>query len=439
MLPTGHEGPYSLEALEKRLSENKLRSDITVWREGLPVAIPLRDVLNDLAAPEEEEEEELPPPLPPLPTEESGELPEIPLMDSYEEAVRTGRSVPVAMIVAGFIVLLVVFGVYQWMKDKEVLEIRRYPKMTLEIHKKIQSDLKFEGFDKKIFFREYASPDLTHIWLVTTGYQRCDVETVFRSVKERLLSMTDEEVEFVSRGKLSRHVTELNVFEFRKGAKIIPGLYEMDVKAIRCEWEGIVPKLRNLFTSPEKEYTATTRVVLYPRGPEDFQQVLSQLMKKKDELKKQTEGQEQLFWEDLQMKFQTLHAISLQIEQHFLDFLDKGNRDFLVRQKDMTNQYTKKFGNALTQFIVANEGYFDGLRDTDLRPLLAKKDYEGLIRTAGKQIGMESMKVIEKLQTMKKPTPAELKALRAEVLKNFERLKNSLTKQLLDVTKDRST
>ena len=403
-----------------------------IWREGLPVAVSLRDVLTEIENPDDE----LPPPLPPLPVEES--LPKISLLES-EEPSTPARALPIPLILAGFLLIILSFGLYQWLKDHEEFTIRRYPRMTLELHKQIQKDLNFDGFDKKIFFNEYASPDLTHVWLITTGFQRCDVEAVFRSVKERLLTMGDEEVEMVSRGKLANHVVELNMFEFRKGSRIIPGLYELDVKAIRCEWDGIVPRIRNLFTSPEKEYEATTRVILYPRGSQEFQEVLGQLIRKKDELRKQTEGQEQLFWEDLQMKFQTLHAMAIQIEQHLLDFLDKGERDFSPRLKLMITDYTKKFGNGLTEFVVSNEGYFDGLRDTELRALLTKKDYEGLVRASSKQVGMESMKVIETLQKMKKPKAKELKALRSEVLKSFERLKNNLTKVLLDVTADRST
>lgn len=437
MLPTGHEGPYSLEELEKRLSLGKLRADVQVWREGLPVAISLRDVLSEI----EDPSDDLPPPLPPLPVED--DLPEnqdtgTQVEVEVEEFTPSKRSFPLPFIISGFVLILFSFGLYQWLKDHEGFTIRRYPRMTLELHQKIQKELKFDGFDKKIFFNEYASPDLTHIWLITTGFQRCDVETVFRSVKDRLLTMGNEEVEMVSRGKLANHVVELNLFEFRKGSRIIPGLYEMDVKAIRCEWDGIVPRIRNFFSSPEKEYEATTRVILYPRGAKEYQEVLGQLLKKKEDIKKQTEGQEQLFWEDLQMKFQTLHAMSIQIEQHFLDFLDKGERDFSPRLKVMIGDYTKKYGNGLTEFVVSNEGYFDGLRDTDLRDLLTKKDYEGLVRSSSKQVGMESMKVIETLQKMKKPKAKEIKVLRSEVLKNFERLKNTLTKELIGVTEDRS-
>ncbi|MES2529225.1 MAG: DUF4339 domain-containing protein [Bdellovibrionota bacterium] len=445
MLPTGHEGPYSLEVLEKRLADRKLPPSVQVWREGLPVAISLTDVLNEIETPSVDivEDEDIPPPLPPLPIEDEEEdspieMPEISLMDSYEEPKRKKLALPVPVIVGSFIALLLIFGLYQWVKDQEVFTIRRYPKMTLEMHKKIETELQFEGFDKKIFFREFASPDLTHIWLVTTGFQRCDVETVFRSVKDRLLTMADEEVEMVSRGKLSGHVTELNVFEFRKGSKIIPGLYEMDVKAIRCEWDGVMARLRNIFSQPEQEYSATTRVVLYPRGAEEFQDILAKLLKKKEDLKLQTKNQKDLFWDDLQMKYQTLHAMTMQIEQHFLDFLDKGAREYKPRLTVMTTQYTRKFGQALTEFVVENEGYFAALEATEIRPMLVEKDYEGVVKMSCKQLGLESMKVIEKLQTMKKPTDKDLKALRPQVLRSFEQLKAKFNQLLIGVTEDRS-
>ncbi len=439
MLPTGHEGPYSLDDLEKRLRDKKIHPDIQVWREGLPVAISLVDVLNELNEPSvEEDDDELPPPLPPLPMEDEEEIPEISLLDGYEPA-KAQKKLPASLVVGVFISLILAFGLYQWIKDRETITLRRYPKMSLELHQKIGSSLKFEGFEKKIFFHEYTSPDLTHIWLVTNSFQKCDLEAVFRSVKDRLLWMDDMDVEMTSRGKLTGHVAEFSIFEFRKGARVIPGLYEMEVKARRCEWDGIVPKIRNMFSSPDAEYTATTRVVLYPKGPEEFQRVLTELMKKKDELKKQTESQQSLFWEDLQMKFQTLHAITLQIEQLLLDFIDQGDQNYPPRLKTMVNTYTQKFGQGLTQFVIENEGYFEGLAATDLRPLLLSKDYEGMVKLTSKEVGFEAMKVIEKLQAKKKPNAKELKAMRPSVLKTFESLKNSINKKLLGVTEDRST
>jgi hypothetical protein len=433
MLPTGHEGPYSLETLEKRIEEKKLAPGVQVWREGLPVAISLRDVLSEIANPDEE----LPPPLPPLPTEDDEMAPpefSQEVLETPEPKKKMGGAV-----VAGAFVALVLFGLYQWIKQNEVFEIRRYPKMTLELHSRIQKELKFEGLDKKLFFHEFSSPDLTHIWLVTTGFQRCDIEAVFRSVKDRLLTMKDEEVELVSRGKLSHHVAELNVFEFRKGSKIIPGLYEMDVKATRCEWEGIVPKLRNIFDPVEQNYSATMRVVLYPQGPDAFQETLTALMKKKEELKNIAINQKQVFWDELQMKFQTLHAMTIQIEQHFLDFLDNGIRNFHPRLKMMVNQYTKKYGQQLTRLVIDNESFFSGLKeDPAVRPIILQKDYEGIFRTASKSVGLESMKVIEKLQTIKKPAPKDLTDLRPQVLKTFEQLKVRIEKLLLGVTEDRS-
>lgn len=452
MLPTGHEGPYSLETLEKRLADKKLSSQTHVWREGLPVAIPLKDVLSELEASEEEEAppEEFPPPLPPLPGDAEGpevesvpapeEMPEIPLVDfAEEESVKKTRTIPVPLVLGGLLILLVGFGAYQWLRDREVISIRRYPKMSLEIHQRIEKELKFEGFDKKIFFREFVAPDLTHIWLVTSGFQRCDVEAQFSSVKERLLTMGTEEVAFVSRGKLAGHVAELSSFEFRKGSKIIPGLYELDVKASRCEWDGIVPKLRNFFMPPEREYAATTRVILYPQGPDAFQTTLSQLLKKKEEIRKETEGHKQMFWDDLQMRYQTLQAITIQIEQYFLDFLDKGEKNFPVRLKTMVNAYTKQFGQQLTGLVVDNESLFAAaMNDPVLKTMILGSDYEGTFRSMSKQVGLESMKVIEELQGMKRPKSKALKELKPRVLKSFAQLKSKIEALLLAVTADRS-
>ncbi len=430
MLPTGHEGPYSLEVLEKKLSDKKLGRDIQVWREGLPVAISLRDVLSEIDSPSDE----LPPPLPPLPDED---IPEIPEIESYDRDSK--KALPVGFIVAGLAVILVLFGFYQWIKDREVFEIRRYPKMTLNLHQKIQKELKFEGFDKKLFFHEFISPDYTHIWLVTSGYQSCDVEAVFRSENGRLLTMGEEEVELVGRGKLSGHVTEMNVFEFRKGSKIIPGLYEIKVKATRCEWDGLVPRLRNFFSPPDSEYEATTKVVLYSRGAEEFQEVLTQLLQKKENLKNQAINQRTIFWDELQMKFSTLQAFTVQIEQHFLDFLDKGHANFHPRLKIMVDQYTKKFGQALTQIVIDNETFFAGIQDDpNMRPVILKKDYEGIVRAASKQVGFESMTVMEKLQSLKKPTAKDLQTLRPHFQKSFENLKSKINLLLIGVTEDRS-
>src|SRR6478752_3066366 len=64
MLPTGHEGPYSLEALQKR----KTSHEIKIWAEGLQSPVTLKAALEkSTTIPDpivEEPEDDLPPPIP---------------------------------------------------------------------------------------------------------------------------------------------------------------------------------------------------------------------------------------------------------------------------------------------------------------------------------------------------------------------------------------
>lgn len=67
LLPTGHEGPYSLDALIRSYEQKRLAVDVKIWAEGLSDPILLKDVLN------RQNEDIVPdvPDLPPLPEEDT--------------------------------------------------------------------------------------------------------------------------------------------------------------------------------------------------------------------------------------------------------------------------------------------------------------------------------------------------------------------------------
>jgi hypothetical protein len=273
---------------------------------------------------------------------------------------------------------------------------------------------------------------------VTGSFQKCDVEASFHSIPGKLLSMTDDKVSMRSKGKLSGHVAEFSIFDFTTGNKIIPGLYEMDVKASGCEWDGLVPKIGNMNTPPDESYVGRTKVVLFPKGAKDFYRILEKLSKKKQEIARKTEGAEELFWQDIQQKFQTLLAITLQIEQHFLDFIEKDDRKFSKNLKPMIDAYTRKFGSVLTNFVISNEKYFKELHEADYRNFGIKKNYEPKVRLSSKNIGFESMKIIENLQTLKNPKRAKLNEVEASTKNVFKKLKENLNQTIIQVSEDRS-
>ena len=406
LMPGGHEGPYSLAKLIDLYEKKKISLDVKLWSEA--------------EQPQELDE------LPPLPESEEVLPPELPVLKS-EGLIKNWKIKIVSLLI--FLSLS-----YVWISKKKDFSITRLPKMSIELYQKILKENSFESWDKKIFFREYLPLDHSHIWLVTTGHQKCDVEARFNSVGDKLLSYKDEKISFKSRGQLAGHIVEFSSFDFSQGNKIIPGLYEMDVKAENCHWDGFFPKLMNLFNSPEQEYIARTKVILFSKGPSEYNLAIDNLVRKKLALKEKAKNQEQLFWQDLTQKFQTLEAISLQIEQHLLDFLEKEPKNFKKNTKFMMETYSKKFGSFLTSFVVENDHYFKSLED---KGASKKRNYELLVRLTSKKIGFESMKLIEEFLAVKRSlTKKDLNNYSQKVRKKFTALKKEITEKLSQISQD---
>jgi hypothetical protein len=433
LLPTGHEGPYSLTALMKHKSSH----DLNVWAEGLSSPIPLKVAIQRSEVPVEvaPAEEEIPP-LPPLP-EEGPEAP-TPELETIPAPVEENKRYKRVFI--SFIVLA--FGLWagkEWMGAQSTFKINRPSGMAPTLFEKISTDFSFEGWEKRIFFKEYVSADMTHLWLVTSGFQHCEVEASFQSLPGKLLTTEDRSISFKTRSALKGHMAEFTSFDFSEGQKIIPGLYEMDLKAQNCDWDGLTARIGNFFRSPEKTYVTRMKVVLYHKGSAEFNTVLEKLIRKKLEFELKNQNQEELFWQDLQQKLQTLLAITLQIEQLFLDFSATAPSGFSPNLKNMVDKYTRNYGRFLTEFVIANEKYFADLEKDGQVDMNKKRGYESIVKVTAKTIGFESMLLIEELQQIKKPNQKLMKEIAQKVKKRFEILKGALNKKIIQLTEDRAT
>lgn len=490
MRPEGHEGPYSIQSLIEMETEGSVLRDSRIWREGLLTSLSFDEVLERVheAVELRSLEEELPPPLPPLPFDVSDDedasppgLPPLPLSqktaglsseqaadesddqsvdqtvdqtvdqsaedfedgsesteESEEEARPPKKSIQkLSAIFLGVLLVSALTG-YQWVKSNENFSIPRLPKMSPELHQRILSELKFDGWNRTIFFKEYVPADLSHIWLVTSGFQTCDVEASFTSVSGKLLSKDEPTVAFKSRTKLKDHIAEFSSFDFSAGNKLIPGLYEMDITARDCAWDGLSARLGNLLRPPVREYAAKTKVILYSKGAEAFNSVLDKLIRSKMELDLKNQDQEAMFWQGLQEKFQTLLAVTLQIEQLFIDFLEKDSRQFTKTLAPTVDQYTKKYGHFLTEFVVSNEAYFKDLSESQLKNISQKRTYEMTVRLMSKRIGYESMKIIEELQNLKNPQPKHLSPVLKKLKLVFKGIKDDINRKIIQVSEDRS-
>lgn len=437
LLPTGHEGPYSLKELQALREKKKLAIDIKIWTEGLEQGISLRTALEKVDI---EKQREIPvqvaDELPPLPEEDIPPLPEEKPVIHATPAKAT-ITLPLPLVAVPFALGLIFIG-YQFLSSRLAkVDLHRAPKMSVPLFEKIQAENQFEGWDKKIFFKEYVPEDHSHIWLVTASFQSCDVEAQFNSLPDKLLTLNDEEVSFRTSGKLQGHVVEFSKFDFTKGNRIIPGMYEVDIKATDCDWETLTAKIKNFWRPVEADYQARTKVVLFTRGAEAFTTNLAQLLQKKEEIKLREKNENEVFWEDLQQKLETLLAISLQIEQHFLDYIDDHPGKFKKNLNPMVDSYTRKFGSFLTSFVVENENYFKGLSGS-AKGASEKRNYELIVRLSAKKIGLESMKYIEEFQLLKKePVKAQLGTYSKRIRSTFSSLKKELNEKLSQVAEDR--
>jgi hypothetical protein len=431
----GHEGPYSLNSLESRKSS----PDTKVWAEGLNGPVPLKLAIEKATIIKVVKVTEEVPVLPPLPIEE--DIPPLPVLDSAEQLDSLNPHQNNLKKSFGlFIGALLVFslGLKEWVSTQEQFSFQRAKGMNPELFQKISSEFKFEGWDKKIFFKEYVASDMSHVWLVTSGFQNCQVHASFTSLKDKLIATDDVKISFKSSTTLEGHVAEFSQFEFVSGSKIIPGMYEMDLEASQCSWDGLAARLGNFFRSPDAKYVTRMKVVLFHQGSAEFNSLLAKLIQKKMEMELRNQNQEELFWQDLQQKFQTLLAITLQIEQLLLDFSETSVSDFSKNLKIMVDKYTKNYGRFLTDFVVANEKYFLDLEKSELLNMSIKRPYEGVVKLTSKEIGLESMKIIEELQNTKKPSREFLQNIAIKAKKRFEIIKNGVNKKILQISEDRT-
>lgn len=426
LLPTGHEGPYSLESLVKK----KISLESKIWAEGLSGPVSLRIAIERSNPSFEIRDEEIPP-LPPLPDEEEDEV-------EVSDVIRPKRvKLKKNFVLLSVGLLIFILSTREWVSRNEEFRFKRPARMNPKTFERVLGDFSFKGWGERPFFKEYVPADLSHIWLVTSSFQHCDIEASFQSVEEKLLSVHNEKIIFKSSSELRNHVIEFSRFDFQSGSKIIPGLYEMDLKASNCKWGSFVSKMGNYFKASSASYMTRMKVVLYHHGNVEFNNILTKLIQKKLQQKLKTQNQEELFWQDLQQKLQTLLAISLQIEQLLIDFLQSPNSNFNYRLKIMVDKYTKNQGRFLTDFVVANEKYFVELQNSGLEKMGHKRGYEAIVRSISKSIGLETMKILEELQALKDPKRKYLNEKIPKVKKNFSVIKVGINKKIIQMTEDR--
>ena len=431
LLPDGHEGPYSLEQLEQKVKSGDISPDCKVWKEGGQDSYFIHEVMGGNLE------------LPPMPV--GDDLPpELPFESISEESVPVNIEMTPPRnwipVIAGVSFLLLIFFVSRnFMLSSGPVEWSRPQKMDMNSYQSISQKLIYESADQPLFLYEATAADYSKIWLITAQFYTCDIEAQFTSVPDEVLSFDIKEVSFSSTGKIQKHVLELDKFRFEKGSKIIPGFYRMNLTAQNCMWEGMRARISNLTDSIPEKIELSYRIAIFPLGAAALTDSLQQLAKEKYQREQQKKLVADQFWQDVQQKYQTLLAVSLQMEQLFVDFLES-NKSWKAEFPKMVEKYTKIYGALLTNFVISNEDDFKKLRAQQVQNISVKTAYESRIKTSATQMGHKAMEIIEAWQNSKPVSSISgRESLKKNVNKTFKSIKEDLNQKLIDVTEEQAS
>lgn len=440
LLPDGHEGPYSIEQLEQKLKEG-LSPDCKVWKQGSEESILIKDLLAS-------DDEMGPPDLPPLPFEINDDLPpDLPVEVEEAEFIPEAPIVPkksttvLVRLVLGATILLSLFvGIQYFLESPESVSWSRPQKMTIETQNLLTEKAVLKDWKQDLFFYEGTSPDYSRFWLVTPQFYNCDIEAQFVAEEQDILSLEPiKKISFRSKTRLENHVAEFDKFEFEDWPKLVPGFYKMNLTAKNCEWNSLRSKLANIFNKAPEKVELSYRIGITSQKVEFLSIALKKLAEEKFRMEQRKKLAADQFWQDVQQKYQTLLAVSLQVEQLFLDFVNSNN-EWKSSLKLMVDKYTRTFGSLLTNFVVSNEEDFKKLREDKVKDLSVKTAYESRIRGAAKGMGLKSMTLIEEWQKLSSKDARSKKAQNLKKVKDtFSAIKKDIENKIIDVTEEQAS
>jgi 23S rRNA A1618 N6-methylase RlmF len=307
-------------------------------------------------------------------------------------------------------------------------------KMTLSAIENVKRDFQFEGWEKEISFKSYIAPDMTEIWLLTPSFHECEVDLSFRSLDNKLLSNQKTEIAFTSSGKLNQHLVTLSHFDFLKGNRIIPGMYEVEILGNQCKWGSLWSKMGNLFRSPALSFSSKMTLVLYSGGELAFHLALAKVMKKRLDLETKKIKKDILFFQDVIVKYQTLKAISQQIEEKFI-FLIKSRADLsLLKLKDLSIDFSRNQSHFLTTFLEENERYFISLSKN--LPIQLKENGD-VLKQMTKLIGKISMDNLDLLSSQVQNKKFSRTFIEKKIKSSFEQIYQNIDAKISEVSLQR--
>lgn len=234
------------------------------------------------------------------------------------------------------------------------------------------------------------SLDFKKISLVDRSDQNCSYSLNFFSDASQNLSQ--EKIAFTAEAQSYQHWVVFERFDFRDGQRLIPGHYEVNLQRSACRpvgWKGV-------FERNHSDTSLSFKQTFFSTSQADLEKSLELLAKKKLREAQRSQIATIDAWKEINEKFRTLKALSVQISQDFKLLGDRRVK-WPLRVQKTVQTYTLRYGSFLSGFLEANEADFKRLGELEIPMKLELLGRAPLIVGFAQRLGLISSQLLEKV------------------------------------------
>lgn len=386
--PTAHEGPYSYEQLQEKLSAGQVNASSLIWARGWPEAVEYQRLrkLFETQVTKLNFEQQLDPRIIDSFDDQSVDGPE---ETDLSEPLTRPKTLSLQVVLS---LVLIAFGiaggvVFYQLKENPVLD----RPSTVSVSEFREVKTLFENTQASIPLpRLLNSLDFKKISLVDRSTQNCSYTLNFFS--EASQNLSQEPIAFTAQAQSHQHWVVFERFDFRDGQRLIPGHYEVNLQRTACSPVG----WKKLIESSHQDIALSFKQSFYTSSLQDLDKSLSLLEKKKRREDERLKIASLEVWKEINEKLRTLKAISSQIGQDFKLLLDRRMK-WPERVQKIVKNYTQNQGSFLSGFLETNEADFKRISELEIPMRFELMGRAPLISGFAQRIGLVSSQLIEKV------------------------------------------
>ena len=386
--PTAHEGPYSYEQLQQKLSAGQMSASSLIWARGWPEAVEFQQLqkLFETQVTNLNFEQQVDPRI--IETFNDQTIDESDGPHPIELRARS-RMFSLQVVLALVLILFGLAGGLVFYQLKQTPLLDRPSTVSVSEFREVKT--LFENTQAPIPLpRLLNSLDFRKISLVDRSAQNCSYTLNFFSAAPQNLSQ--EPIAFTAQAQSHQHWVVFERFDFRDGQRLIPGHYEVNLQRTACSPLG----WKKLIESSHQDIALSFKQSFYSSSLQDLEKSLALLEKKKRREAQRSQLASLEVWKEINEKLRTLKAMSSQISQDFKLLLERRMKWPERVQKTVKN-YTQNQGSLLSGFLESNEADFKRISELEIPMKLELMGRAPLISGFAQRIGLISSQLIEKV------------------------------------------